>query len=774
MNLNFKPSFKAFFGLFLVYRIAPIFIASIVILPLVIIFAGSLAIFIGLIYIFVFFLYISFIAVNRYFAYKKELYIIDDIKIIRFSGDLFNDNKTEIFFDKIISFTIAIPFIQNILFKTQTFFIDSAGTQNISIPLIEIPKSAQRDIFAKKLLDNLKINIDSTPDFATKPSMLGVIIESINSVSGLVFGLLILIVFSINNDFFLFLVGFYFFIIIITLLTGPARTALRIYFTDYYFFKNFIFMKWGILDKFYFYLPDEKFTDFVTNRSIWEKIFGLKNITISAPNNPAIAQLIYLKNSFDLKLIKESSQENKVTKTTNASLLSPSNNIEANQIKENEVQENQAITPELTLRPNPLRYSIDILLEVLIVAGGVVLGILHPPLLVFLLPSISFAFYIASQALEVFFTEYKLNNNSIRREYNFLSTKSAVLSEKNMTSMTITQNPIDKILNTATINFFSLGASESIKISYVDLNTGILEFSKNYMSESVNSEKINANFTLLNWTVTLLKRSLSIIGILVSAIIFYFIFIFDASLLAQIIFLSLLLIVAIIFALEDFFAYQKSYIWHNNNYIGHNYGWINRTKKIIKRDFIKDFISVEYPIIDNGELIVNVAGDFVEVSQDTSSNYILENLNSKSVKLHAFYIPKPQEAIVSIDSRYQNSELISVYQPEVTNSMSRYLIVFFLIPFIFPFIIIHYITLKMTYFFFEENKISSKTGIFFKSTVHLLRSNIDFVNLDRNIFNKIFGNGTINIFTAGSSLIEISIFDIREYKDCLKLLESKL
>ncbi len=757
MRLKFKPNlwtflviplvlryfiyifFLAFFGLLINIFLQNIFFISILL-------CGGI--------VFLFFLYNL---IDRIIAYKKELYLLEDGFLTKKAGNIFSDFTSVLELKKIISITICRPFIANLLFNTESLYIDSAGTQNIYISLNDLDDSSLRASLKDEVFANLSIYPESKEPILLKPSYFGAIATASNASLSIVYSIGIYIFYLVIDAIFLSRqvfssgIGILSNIIIIYLIFGIISSVwsfiisfFRIYFTSYFFFDKYIHIKFGVFTKSNFYLHDSNFTDLITTRSFIEKLLGIKSVTISAPNNPSIANISQIPNTFDISLIKETRKNN---------LNIPTGN-------------------NISLRPNPLRFSVDIFLEVFFITIGVVLGLLHPPLLILLLPSVSFVFYIFIQATQVFFTKYQIANEFVKRDYNFLNSKSNILSSQNITSVKITQNFIDKLLGTGSIAFYSLGASESVKISYIDLNDKLLQVIESYFEQS-EYRSLTPEIDFKNWSLSIVLRSPKLVVALIFAIFYYFIFMANASITALMSF-GVIFALVIGFILSDsYLSYRNVILMYNDYNIEHIYGWWNRTRQILKQSFVKDISTIQYPAGGKGEIIINIAGDLSDAGGTNLFDFIGHFLKSSiSNQINIKFINLDNNLISRINSNYyfDINEVKSVFRPEKSNTLFKGLVLL-LLPLLLPYLIYIYFKLDKTSFEIYSKALISSTGVFYKSKTYLLRSNIDYVDLNQDFLNKFLNNGSINIFSSGSSLIEISIFDIEEYKEVFEILK---
>ena len=745
MQKHLKPRFLAFFlnGLKLILII---FIACFIILIV------FLSIFLQINFLFsailslilAFFITSPFLA-NLYFAYKKEKYLIGENNLTKISGDFFNNSKVEIDFAKIVSFTVFKPFLRNLLFGTKSLLIQTSGTQTSIIILNDL---AEDQGFLELLA---QLSQSSNMDFSDKtteikPSVLNAFIAAIDSSwnilysSLLYFGVILFEVLFGKGQFdgflsspFLILLFIYLGFSILTVIYKFFESLVRINFTNYLIYPNQVQINFGVFNKFSLFLSREKITDTLVTKSFWEKIFGLKSISLSVPNNPAIAVIQGIPNLEKINL--DLTKRKDLGKADSAML-----------------EESQVF------RPNKKRYFLDAFLQALILVFAVIIGILLPELFWIILPSGAVMYTLFILTSEVFFTKYIFSKNFISREYDFLTTKNTKLSKENTTSIKITESILDKIFGTISITFFSFGGSESIRMLYVKKDSKVHALALEFLDYEEIETKIALDFSFFDWLQSVAKVIPQVFLSFLVLVFYSFIFLIGVNI--WILFAVLILIVSFVgfLILNNYFTYKRAILRSSGDFLEYFSGWIFQSRQILKKEFIKDFVLIKYPLSQNGELIAHLSSDGA-INSNQSIFSIFNSLTSNQISAKFFNSSKVR--IQEVDHSYMSNEVTAETKPSVINSLLKFLplaILFFPLLIFLPII---YLKIYFTTFTLEEDKIIEETGIIFRTKKLLLFSDIDHIEVQQDFLNKILGNSSILIYTSANEVVEMRVLDIR-------------
>jgi len=745
VELKTKPKFTAFF----IYPAIVILLISLLIgiftLILALLFLPQLIIIIifsGFIFLIAYTLYL----INLYIKFSREEYQLSEGKLRKLSGSIFNSSTTEIDLDKIIAYSECYHFIKSSLFNTKDVFIESEGTQSSTIKLdsldIDELKNFINDLDERLGLSNLVKGEN------IKPSFRGSLIDIVNSGTEFAYTILIFIVFYGGSQFVfqgnaisgsvLFFLLIYLGFSVIGVGYRLTLVLLDIYFTNYTVSEDAISVEKGILSKILIFVPKKSLTDLKSYQEFWEKILKLKLIVLSIKNNPSFAVLKYLPQKYEISF--------------NPTQSKPGSNTD-------NIISSQFQSPELVLKPNVFRFSIDIFLEVIILIGLLLITYFYPPLFILILPGLSFIYYIALQISEVFFTKYKLSYDLVTREFNFLSSKVSKISPENISSVQISQNWIDKVLNTCTITFFSLGGSESIRFSYIDKTEEIIRISEGIIDyEKEEAFSIDSNINFMNYIISNLPKAISAFIIDTILLIIANVFLPTYLFLISLVFLSFTYLFA---AIEDFLGYKNALLNIGRKYIYLESGWWLRKEKITRTKFIKQTEIKKYPFVNSGEIILSIAGSvYADTSQTTFDN-LFSGFDQNTIFLK--YIDNPESA-QSITNKFLFIEETSdgvedIFKPDFLNPLIKIGVFAILFPPLLLAIPYFYLRNYFASFIVVNKKIIRLRGILYKSREEIYFNNIDFFEEKKDFVNKIAGNSKLYIYTSGNSEQDMVIGD---------------
>jgi len=77
--------------------------------------------------------------------------------------------------------------------------------------------------------------------------------------------------------------------------------------------------------------------------------------------------------------------------------------------------------------------------------------------------------------LQIFYTKYKVADNSINEQYKFLSTKNKEFNIQKITAVIMFRSLLDRIFNTCSIKFISIGSSSDITFEHINRDEQFLE-----------------------------------------------------------------------------------------------------------------------------------------------------------------------------------------------------------------------------------------------------------------------------------------------------------
>ncbi len=738
--------------------------------------------------LFVFLNIVSF--VNVFIRYRKEEYVIMNNKIVLRKGTIFSDHETELIIKNITQVWLNLPFIERKLFGTGNLLVRAAGSGETEIYMSALDKPM--DVYNKlsKIMENngfvlTKKNLVQEE----RPSSLAVFFEVFKDFFGVAMGLFVLVAFFIvpllaESP------GYTVLVVVLAglfLLSAIARFSFK--FMDlkrrvYYLYDDVIDYEDGFFTENYSFIPIENLSDSEITQTFVDKIFDLYDVIISSQGSQNNIVFYNMRNG---KLFKKNLDE-LIRKTPSLVLKEKAVKKEMKLPKaEKKAAKKRLFSLRMDMRRTimPVVFLVAfvaLLLAIIFLAVGFFAGaalfaipfVFFGAILIFLMAAIPLF-------IQVTFTNYKVNSNSVEEDYSFLTARNKEFTNEKITCVTVKESFIDKFFGTVSFVFNSIGSSTSIKFSNVLKKKGLVEDilgSLNIGKEKLLVER-RSRFSLLE---------------MVKANLFIFMFSF-AFLLASVILglffpvvwiLSILAVVAyaVVFG-YGFLFYRTVRLRFFESYVFYTRGVLFTRRTYALYQNVKDAESVRYPFSALGSLKFNVAGEVLVADQQgrqhkASVGFSVDFLE-KADALHDFV----DELLLSHPLLGLKEDLSGVKSPFSAGlrvsrpSKKNYVFPLVLGSIIFfPFLLFLPITLPVTIvivnrisYRVKPARVERLSGVLYRKKLTVLYNRFDHISSSRGFLNKLFGNGSVVIYTAGSSLPELSIRNIPDWKDFYKDME---
>ena len=437
---------------------------------------------------------------------------------------------------------------------------------------------------------------------------------------------------------------------------------------------------------------------------------------------------------------------------------------------------------------------------------------------------------LVGQIIRISFTRYIVDESSIEMRFNFLTNKHNAFSVEKITWVIVRQSFIDKWFWLCSIQFRSIGSSSNITFYGVRKTTDLEEkiLSKVWMKKDEKPATIPVDFGFWNYIKSSIWLMIFLLVFLLSTIIPLVLFsantitsstemiteniskiewlenveseeiinsvseMYDTS--SKMFYLSSIFILAwfiilffLVFWYKKIFYAKKRYIQRvHKDFIESISGifFINKYYSLFRH--IKWIHSKKYPLTQAWTLTLDVAWEQL-VQQWNNPPQLISN----HISIH--YLWKVKEIHDEIDEvlkeKKLNVEVLKKSKQEIANSIIWMIILalvctvpFISIPWakfaiiptaIFFVIIILWIVwfIKVKSFVFEKDRIVYYSGIIYKSKRSILYEKINFIEKNQWMVNKIFKNGSVNIYTIWSGRIEMKLSDMGDYFQVYDLLK---
>ncbi len=721
--------------------------------PLIIIFS-----ILGLIWLFIsFYSLLLFLLVFLLFAWenikwKKEKYILTDRKIIFYHWTLISDNSTEINLDRITEIKASLPFLQDLFFKTGDLYIKTAwaGLAKIRFSSIDNTLDIYEEFRLRMQKNGFYLKKEKLVQ-SEKPHIIWVIWEVFWKLLWiLIVGFFILIpLLSRWNEFWevSFLVTLVPFLILSGIILFITITILDLKRRKYEIFTDSIWYSEWFLSKHYAFIPMEVVSDVENTQSFFSKIFGLHDIIISSSGasnkvifknmtnwETMIKNLRYLKDHIIMS--KQDTEEEKVSD----SIIWFKDKIE------NPLDFDKEFEGHFKMNISKTLFEVFALLIIFIPILFIEPGAFFWLLIIFI---ITWAWNL----IQLFFTNYNIRESAIEKKFDFFSVKFNSFSIEKITWIQFKQSFIDKWFWTMTVIFWSIGSDSPIVFENIKKTKWLEEqiLAKVWIRKEEKQSNIKINFNITNF--------------------------FKANILKSFFMIILFPITIIIFIYSKIFFEPKRYLWEiYKNYIKTQKWIFFITKKYVLYRHIKEIVSTKYPITDTGSLYLNVAW----WSQVDTNNKWWNLWFSSTIKnlswiisntINILYVSEVFESHNKLDSILNWKEINQTKLTEAKQDIKNTVILMIISIIFIIFIPIAIWLIKVKYWYFEENRVLFGSWIIYKKRQSILYQRFNFVDLKKGLLNKIFQNGSINVYTIWSSSIDMKIPDIENYTEVYQLLK---
>ena len=669
--------------------------------------------------------------------FKKESYILTDRKIIFNNWSLISDNSTEINLDKITEIKASLPFLQYLFFKTWDVYIQTAWAGTAKIKFSNIPNTL--DIYEEFRLRMQKNGFHLKKDKlvqSEKPHILWIIWEVLWKIIWTLFVVFYILIWAIEELWdewmgtILWIIPIF---VGVSLLTYLVISFLDLRKRKYDIYSDSIYYSEGFLSKHYAFVPMEAVSDVENTQGFFSKIFGLHDIIISSAwaNNKVVFKnminwetminnLRYLKDNIVMSERDAISGEEK----TSDSLIWFKDKIEEPLDFDKEFEGH---------------YKMDIVKTIVETLPLLII----PPL---------FVIVLIWKIIQLSFTDYNIRKTSIEKKFELFSTKFNSFSVEKITWIMIKQSFIDKWFNTCTVKFWSIGSGTPITFDNIKKTKWLEELilAKVWIRKEEKVSDIEIEFNFINFVKANILISLLLILIFPLTIIYYI--------------------------YKKIYFTDKRYIREiYKNYIRSVSGIFFITKKYVLFRHCKWIKTTKFPLTNTWNLTLNVAW---EVQVEAKSQWqVLWNI----IKWHSGWIFSNSIDIAYIKNIFNihdyldnilngkeiNKEKKAESKQDVINTI--FPMILLIIPIIFIPLAIWLI--KVKYWNFESDRVVYGSWIIYKKRQSILYYRFNFIDLKRKFLNKIFKNGSVNIYTIWSSSVDMKIPDIDNYSDIYELLK---
>lgn len=393
----------------------------------------------------------------------------------------------------------------------------------------------------------------------------------------------------------------------------------------------------------------------------------------------------------------------------------------------------------------------------------------------------------------------------MEKKFHFLSKKHASLTVDKVSSVSIEQSLLDRLLGTCTLVFYTIGGASMVRFADMtktpDLEKNILEKVGIYTEKSTPKPAvIRFNFIkfIKNSIGGFIFLSLLLVFAGVTVVLLPIVNPEMQAVAAVFSELSAYVVLGIFALIGLVFLYQK-YLYSPRFYQQNFYtdmvesisGIIWKKKKYARYRHIKSVQSKKNPLTDVGSMTLSVAGSGMMVSTENNKNNTPGWLNSViSLK----YVDNVFAVADSFDTVLQGREIDTNQIFEAPQDVRNTLVpeIIFLVIMVFglynglgievaifgAIVLLAMLALTVWYistkkYTIQADRVISQYGIIYKTRESILFSRFNFTEKHQGFFGKIFRNGVVHIYTIGSNSRDMTCSDVSEYSAMYDILKNR-
>ncbi|HBP18059.1 MAG TPA: hypothetical protein DEA08_09740 [Planctomycetes bacterium] len=740
-------------------------------------------------------------------VYKKERYEILPTRLVAHRGTIFSDQTTELEVKNITHVKRRLPWIRYKLFGTGDVMIESAGSSSSEVVLrsVQRPREVYAQIQALMRQNGFQLAQQHLLH-EERPDLLGVVLEVLGFAASAFFAIAYVGLGMVMAS---------------PVLGGIAASAvvcvfsagLLIYFLDmrrrtYRVYDDVLVYEEGFLTRDDAFIPSENLADSNTHRTLVDRILGLFDVRVSCQGagqeiafrrlrhgvalDAAIGRVIAASKDrprpgtkpepegADAEGAEGEDGRRRRSKRAPVPLPTPSGAAWTGQLN-----------PALGRTIAPFVIGMGVILTLALISVPLVLALGNPMALgMFAGPPLAFICMGAgSRLLQAACTRFEVREGSVKSRFSFLSVQEREFTYDKITGVQIREWPFDRWLGTLTIRLWSIGADQpldlfNVRHEDVDLTAFLIQTGVTSQDDLLT---IPARFNLrrylrANFAAALLA-GVVVVGLVAAALVV------DLRLLGLLALPGLIAVGA--------YAYGRAYyprmqLRCKDRHLEAYEGLILRVVTRVRYQWVKKVQLTRYPFGDEGDLQVFVAGE----------QRLLPN-QQKGGGLAAAAAAQQQGATVPYGFRVRYVEDLPVFEalldeliedgphPEEVEAIRErrlpgpaevaagtlhesapalgnrlFLLIaisvlsvgpIVLLPLTIPYTVIE---VRRRRFRLERDRVVRQWGILYRSQATILYSRFDSIQRKQGFVNKMFGNATLTVFTAGSSNPDLVLEDM--------------
>lgn len=731
-------------------------------------------------------------------AYRKESYEIHERHLVCRRGGIFSDEHTELEVRLITHVKQRLPWIQHRLFGVGDLMIDSAGSSDSAITLRSIGDPHGLYDHVQQVMRNNGYTLSKDRLLHEEsPDLLGSVLEC----GGVFFGSFLGIAVFLPGVVQVMIkegakAGLTWLVVLGgALIFVGVVVAVVLHFLDlrrrtYRVYADAIFYEEGFLTRDNAFIPSENIADGSTKRTFIDQVVGLYDVNISCQGSGQeirfrrLRQGKQLAAAIDHVVEQERGRREHQVSTAGTSAVEAGGEHPTVAAPGRPAPTKGSLLPPQASVPADEAWTAELKMHGPRVLTATLPWLLLPPV---------FIIVLITQVIRLAATRFWVRVGSLRTRFQFLNVDEREFSYDKVTGVVIKRNPWDAIFETFTIQVWSIGSSQPLELAHVRrdaVNLPALLRQVGIPIEGLPLDKpegerpsrhsFRAAFSPIAW----LKASLPLAAFLVLGILGFVIAgsLIHPGLHAGVGVITVGALAGLVYG-NTFYARQRCELFPQH--IEVQRGILFHSHYFALYRNIKKVAHTTYPFSDDGSLQLFVAGERV-AGKGTQQG----GDNQKGLRVQysftAKYLPAVSQRLFTTDEVLRGAEAPEVLaesqpripqdlaplrtcKPMLANSLTALLVgsvilfpLIVLLPITVPWVILE---IRRRRYDIEPHRVVFTRGILYRVQTSVLYERVDSLRNAQGFLHKIFGNGDVTIFTAGSSKPDLVLSSLKEFRE---------
>ena len=662
-------------------------------------------------------------------AWGKERYEIHEGHLVAHAGGIASDRTTELDVKNITHVKQRLPWIRYRFFNVGDVIVQSAGSSSAEIVFRSV---REPDVLYDRLRALLKDNGFSMGGarllHSEQPSTLGVIVECISMSTGALF--------------FLLWAGGGVAGAGATL--GPAAMAaaaagagllalgsvafLGLHFFDmkqrtYEVYDDLVEYREGFLSRTNAFIPYENIADASTKQTFIDQILGLYDVKVSCQGSGSEVAFRRLADGPSLQKVLRGRVDAAQAQRELEQQRPPALGAPAETPADGGAAPARAGRPPAQLVPAAEAWTAELRMNTpRALLGGALLRALG--------------------------TTYTVGTSSVSSRFSLIGQQQLEFAYDKVTGVKVMTSPLDALFGTFTVRIWSIGSSTPLNLAHVDRDDVDLPalLRQAGISGGPARETLAAEFDPAVW----LRAH---VGSAAMAVLLFP--------LAALALLNYPLLVM---------RYKRQHLSFHDHHMEHRSGIFWRSHVYARYDDIKKIATRRYAGTTQGRLTVYVAGETqLQTSKGKAGGVIP---NTFTAHYLSDVTPLEQTLDQLLQGRIEPAAVTAGggaptgtgFQPAAANSVVTLALFGLLFPPLWLMIPYTVLAVRRRTYRVEAERAVIEEGILYRSHTSVLFERIDSLNQDQGVLGKAFGNGTVTLFTAGSSRPDLVLANTPDFK----------